>query len=71
MRIQVVLDQHDLFGIREVYVAQITQDFRIIDGRAPFGDLDMTPTLDPASYCTHAFLALFEQAGLRLYHIEA
>jgi len=39
VRIQVVLDQYDLFGIGKVDIAQITQDFRIVDGRA---------SLDPA-----------------------
>src|SRR5688572_33019084 len=44
--IQIVLNQHDLFGIREVDVAQITQDICIVDGRAPRGDLDMAPAFE-------------------------
>lgn len=43
MRIQVVLNQHDLFSIREVDVGEIAQDFRKVDGGAPLGNLDMTP----------------------------
>jgi len=44
--IQVVLNQYDLLGLREVDVAQIPQDFCVIDGRAPFGDFDMTPAFE-------------------------
>ena len=45
VRIQIV-NQYDLLGLREVDVAQIAQHFRIVDGRAPFGDLDMTPAFE-------------------------
>src|SRR4029450_12373437 len=34
VRVQIVLNQHDLLGLREVYVGEITQDLRIVNGRA-------------------------------------
>ena len=43
VRVQIVLDQHDLLGFGEVNVGEVAQDFCIIGGRAPFGDLDMAP----------------------------
>ena len=46
MRVQVVLNQRDLLGLREVDVAQVAQDLGIVDGRAPLRDLGMTPAFE-------------------------
>jgi RNA-directed DNA polymerase len=43
----------------------------IAEGYSIVVDLDLEKFLDPASYCTHAFLDLLEQVGLRSYHVEA
>ena len=43
MGIQIVLNQPDPGRLREVEVAQVTQDTGIVIGGAPQGDLDMTP----------------------------
>jgi hypothetical protein len=43
MDIEIVLDQHDGLGTREVDVGQILQDLSIIDGGALVCRLDMAP----------------------------
>ena len=46
MRVQIVLDEHDLLGLGEVHVAQGLEDAGVIDSRAPLGDGDMPPALE-------------------------
>ena len=46
MGIEVVLDENDLFGMGEVDIAQRFENLRVIDGRAPRGDLDISPTFE-------------------------
>ena len=49
VRIQVVLNQDDLFGPGEVDVAQVAQDLRVVDGCASLGDFDMAPAFDASA----------------------
>ena len=46
MGIEVVLNENDLFGMGEVDIAQLFENLRLIDGRAPLGDLDISPTFE-------------------------
>ena len=41
VRVQVVLHEHDLVGLRKMNVAQVLENAGIIDRRAPLGDLHM------------------------------
>src|ERR1700691_2901353 len=45
MRVQVVLDQYDLFGIRKIHVGQFLERLRVIHGGVMVGDLDFEPAL--------------------------
>src|SRR5580658_5738147 len=45
MRVQVVLDQYDLFGIRKIHVGQFLERLRVIHGGVMVGDLDFAPAL--------------------------
>lgn len=45
MSIEIVLHEDDFLGSGEVDIAQLFQNLRIVDGRAPLGDLDISPTL--------------------------
>src|ERR1700722_6923286 len=45
MRVQVVLDQYDLFGIRKIHVGQFLEHLRVIHGGVMVGDLDFAPAL--------------------------
>ena len=45
MRAQVVLNQHDLFGVGKMRVRQLLEHLRVVDGGVMVGDLDFAPTL--------------------------
>ena len=42
--VQVVLQQRDALGLREVGVGDVPQDVRIVDGRVAVSDFDVSPT---------------------------
>ena len=44
--VEIVLDQHDGLGVREVGIGQILQDVGIIDGGVAVGHLDVTPAFE-------------------------
>ena len=46
VRVQIVLDQHDLLGIGEVHIAQILENAGIIDRCAMLGDLDVAKAFE-------------------------
>src|SRR5271154_3845966 len=45
MRAQIVLDQHDFFGVGKMLVGEFLQHLRVIGGGVAVGDLDATPPL--------------------------
>jgi hypothetical protein len=51
MRVQVVLDQYDLFGIRKIHVGQLLEHLRVIHGGVMVGDLDFAPALQRGEPC--------------------
>jgi hypothetical protein len=44
--VEIVLDQHDGLGVREVAIGQILQDARIVNGGVTVGHLDVAPTFE-------------------------
>ena len=46
MGVEVVLYEDDFLGVKEMGVHQVFQDMGIIDGRAPLGDLDVSPPFE-------------------------
>ena len=46
MGVDIVLDEHDLFGVGEVRVGEVFQRLRVIEGLAMVGHLDVTPVLN-------------------------
>jgi hypothetical protein len=49
MRVQVVLDQHDLLGIGEVHIAKVLENAGIIDRSAVLGNFDMAQAFEGAN----------------------
>src|SRR5262245_33002429 len=44
--VEIILHENDLFGLGEMDIAQLFEDLRIINGGAPLGDLDFSPTFE-------------------------
>ena len=44
--LRVVLHENDLLGLGEMDIAQLLEDLRVVNGRAPLGDLDFSPTFE-------------------------
>src|SRR5208283_449067 len=69
MRVQIVLDQDDLFGVGKMYVGQVLERLRVIDGGVMVGDLDVTPTFqrrEHHEYIGHAVALVFVIVSSRL-----
>ena len=45
MGVEIVLHENDFLGSGEVGVAQLFENLRIVDSRAPLADLDISPAL--------------------------
>jgi len=45
VRAEIVLNQHDLFGVGKMQVGEFFQHLRVIDGGVVVGDLDFAPAL--------------------------
>src|SRR5277367_6430355 len=57
MRVQVVLNQYDLFGVGKMHVGQFLEHLCVIDGGVMVGDLDFAPALQRSErheYVGHA-----------------
>ena len=48
MDVEIVLDQHDGLGVREVAIGQIFQDVSVVDGGVAVRHLDVAPELRAA-----------------------
>ena len=46
MGVEIILDEDDRFGLREVDVGQVFQNVGVIDGGAAVGDLDVAPAFE-------------------------
>ena len=46
MDVEIVLDQNDRLGVREMNIGQIFQDMRIIHGGMTIGDFDVAPAFE-------------------------
>ena len=46
MDVEIVLNQHDGPGVREMDIGQVFQDVSIIDGGVAVGDFDVAPTFE-------------------------
>ena len=53
MRVEIVLNQHDLFGVWKMHVGQFLEHLRVIDGGVMVGDLDFAPTLQRSEHHEH------------------
>ena len=49
MSVEIILHENDLFSPGEMDIAQLFEDLRIINGGAPLGDLDFSPTFEWAN----------------------
>ena len=49
MGVEVILHENDLLGLGRMDIAQLFEDLRVVNGRAPLGDLDFSPTLSGAN----------------------
>ena len=46
MGVEIILDEDDRFGLREVDVGQVFQNVGVIDSGAAVGDLDVAPAFE-------------------------
>lgn len=46
MRVQIVLDEHDLFGVREHLVGDMLQRVGVVDRRVAFGHERLAPSFE-------------------------
>ena len=69
MRVQVVLKQYNLFGVRKMHVGQFLEHLGVIDGGVMVGDLDFTPALQRGEhheYVGHAVTLVLVITAVRL-----
>jgi len=46
VRVEIVLNEDDLFGLCKMHIGEFFQNLRIIDGRPAIRDLDAPPALE-------------------------